>query len=253
MSEKDVYVELPKAVDFLSSSYSTILRDVAGIYSKYPLEMAKGYFNHSAASKLKSVILLKTKSIPADMFINQQVLERVEMPSATSIGQTAFKWASALKELSLPNVTSVGQNVILESGLVKVSMPKVESLPYQAFYNCPHLEELYLDSLKSITTQSIAKCPKLKKLIVGAVTNFTYQYADCKELEYLGIGKGATSSISLYQNPKITQESLHQIIENYADRTNYTAPTFWVSEEQFNMIDPEHYHMLQNKNINIKY
>jgi hypothetical protein len=252
MAQKDVYVKLPKSIEFLSSSYSTILKNVAGVYSEYPLEMEKGYFANGASSKLKSVVLLKTKSIPTDMFISQQALESVEMPSAISVGAQAFKWCWPLKELSLPNVTSVGQCVIFESSLEKVSMPKVTNLGYQVFYNCNRLTELYLDSLLTTTTQSIATCPKLKKLIVGAVTQLSYSYADCKELEYLGVGKNTIASISLYNNPKITQECLHQIIENYADRTHYTAPTFWVGEEHLSKIDIEHIIMLEEKNIEYK-
>lgn len=256
MGKQDISVELPRSVTFISSTYSAIHRHFSHISSKYPVEIGSGKNNFqsfNSNNSLKSIRLLKTLSIPQNCFFNISTLETVEFPSAETLGGWVFEGCSALKELNFPNVVSMGQQAIANSGVIKASFEKLESVGYQAFYRCNHLEELYLENCKTSTTQSFSDCPKLKKLVLGAVVSLPYSYNNSTELEYLGIGKGTTASISLYNNPKITQECLHQICENYANRTGFTAPTFWVSEEQYFMIDTEHHNMLQSKNINIKY
>lgn len=90
----------------------------------------------------------------------------------------------------------------------------------------------------------------LEYLELGAVTHFaTATLEGCSALKEFYVKEGTTSSLYLYHCPELTQESLHSVIECYADMTGVPAPTFYVGEENLAKIDTEHIIMLEKKNI----
>lgn len=108
-------------------------------------------------------------------------------------------------------------------------MPKIKVLSSYYFSGCSNLEFVEVGSLETTQSTSFNGCSKIKEIIVG---------------------KDTRASLYLYHCPNLTQKCLHNIIDNYADMTKLTAPTFYVGEENLTKISPEYLKKLRDKNIN---
>lgn len=98
-----------------------------------------------------------------------------------------------------------------------------------AFYACRNMEKIHICEPCSIVTTSFQNCCNLRNVTIE---------------------KGFTGSLYIHNSTKYTSEILHAIIENYADMTGKTAPTFQVGTTNLAKIDEEHIAMLEAKNIN---
>lgn len=101
---------------------------------------------------------------------------------------------------------------------------------YGTFSNCKLLESVHLG----------AECTNL----------WTSTFSGDTKMKNVTIGKGFSSSLYIHHSTQFTAEVLHAIIENYADMTGQTAPTFQVGATNLKKIDEEHKAMLEAKNIN---
>ena len=100
-------------------------------------------------------------------------------------------------------------------------------------------------------TAPFAGCASLEKieLLTGCTTiSVMFQYAT--NLRNVTVQEGFSSSLYLQYSTQYTSEVLHNIIENLADMTGTTAPTFQVGTDNLAKIDEEHISMLETKNWN---
>lgn len=98
------------------------------------------------------------------------------------------------------------------------------------FYGCTSLETVSLTTAKSDLATS------------------TFQ--NCTALKNITIGEGWEVNIYLHYSNELTVESLHGMIENFADLTGLTAKTFQIGATNIAKIDEEHINMLKAKNWN---
>lgn len=101
-------------------------------------------------------------------------------------------------------------------------------------------------------TNAFDGCERLTKVTLGSACAgiTTSTFTNCINLEDITVEKGFNCSLYIHHSTKYTTETLHAIIENYADMTGQTAPTFQVGETNLEKIDDEHKAMLEAKNIN---
>jgi hypothetical protein len=229
-------LELPKAIVSLYETNSTLHRKFENVSSKYHVVLSTNSWLTND-NKLKSISLLGTKQIPHGAFDQCRALERVNFPKVFTIENWAFGGCTALTELNLPNAVTVGQNLINGSAVKKISLPKVTSIPYQGLYNAPELEEAYLESVETTSGDWLKNCPKLRVLVLGKVSYFVSCLNASTELEYLSVKEGTTASLPLYRHPKLTEECILQIFENYADfNIIQGSATVYLSQEQSEMM-----------------
>lgn len=121
------------------------------------------------------------------------------------------------------------------------------------FAQCESLKNVQLDTSNGTSIGTIFRyCNKLESVsLTTAKSDFsTAAFQNCTALTNLTIGEGWAVSIYLTYSPNLTVESLHGMIENFADLTGATAKTFKVGETNLAKIDEEHIAMLQAKNWN---
>lgn len=96
---------------------------------------------------------------------------------------------------------------------------------------------------------TVMKTVKLGSLVETQENSFKQGVTSAKgTIENLYIGENTSANLILTMQRKITQESLHGIIENLADKTGMTAGVFQVGSINLEKIDAEHKAMLENKN-----
>lgn len=132
-----------------------------------------------------------------------------------------------------------------------IELPKVTSILGTRSFSNPTLKICKLPALCKINVgYTWENSTALEYLELGKVTDFhTRSVQGCTALKEFYVKEGTTGSLFLHFCPNLTQECLHKIIENYADMTGLTAPTFHIGEENLAKIDEEHIAMLENKNI----
>jgi hypothetical protein len=79
-------------------------------------------------------------------------------------------------------------------------------------------------------------------------TIVTSAFNDCKYLTEVNIYDGWDRDLYI-QGSSLTQASLHDIAEKYADMTGQTSPILRIGTANIAKMDEEHIAMLNNKNI----
>ena len=147
----------------------------------------------------------------------------------------------------------IGENCLRENNNVEIiDLPELtRANSHAAFNRASELRICKIPKIRSMTQYFLSYCPKLEYLEIGSLSNmYSNSLQNATSLTTLIVGKGTTASLYLYQCPNLTQESLHNIIDNYADMTGLAAPTFYVGEENLAKISPEYLKKLRDKNIN---
>ena len=147
----------------------------------------------------------------------------------TVSGEDFLRDNNNVEIIDLPELTRAGSHAAFNrsSGLRICKIPKIRSMTQYFLSSCPKLEYLEIGSLNNMYSNSLQNDTSLTTLIVG---------------------KGTSSNLYLYQSPNLTQECLHNIIDNLADMTGLNAPTFYVGEENLAKIAPEYLTKLTKKN-----
>ncbi len=119
-----------------------------------------GVFGDSSFNMIGKVELPKAIYVGRYSFSHTSITS-VSMPSYTGDtyyggdnGKYAFCDCSSLKSLSADNMEQVANYMFLRSGLVEVSLPKVEELNYMSFTECYYLESISLPSYRTSNTVS---------------------------------------------------------------------------------------------------
>ena len=114
--------------------------------------------------------------------------------------------------------------------IVYVNLPNLQTINgFAGFSRLRALKECHLPSLRNISNDNLVSCSVLEILEVGSLT-----YFDSKVMQYntavhtFICGKDTACNLYLQYCPLLTQECLHNIIDNLADRTGTTALTLQI-------------------------
>ena len=180
---------------------------------------------------------LVSVSIPQEIAIGDRAfsagydhLKTVNIPNATSIGESAFDTCNLLTEASFPHVNQVGANafrnctkitnvnfpslVIIKgyafigcTGLTSVSLPKSTTISDGAFSGCTALNSLSLPATPphTIGTDAFKDCPDGRTLTIvdGSGTALTGEALTTAQAAYLTAEDGNTSD-NLWYGWKVT-------------------------------------------------
>ena len=135
-----------------------------------------------------------------------------------------------------------------------INLPKCTFMgQWSAFNGLQALKECFLPSLRVLNQYWLCNDPNLEILEVGVLTDFNGSYAmkGNPKVHIFIIGKDTAVSLYLQECPLLTQECIHNIIDNVADRTGTSALTLYVHQEVYDRISEEYKTKLSNKNWNL--
>ena len=116
-----------------------------------------------------------------------------------------------------------------EKPIVEIDLPELTNAsgPWAATnYDNYTLKICKLPSLRVVPNYHLRNFYALEYLEYGALDEFWNEsLKNCTSLHTLIVGKGTAASLYLQNCPLLTQESLHGIIDNFADRTDTSALT----------------------------
>lgn len=140
--------------------------------------------------------------------------------------------------------------------LEEIDLPECTTfyVPY-GFAGCTKLHTVKLPAIQSLTSvATFDSVMSLKYIEFGTVMEMHNQFLlRCTELETVVVGKGTTGSLYLHYSLNLTQECLHNIIDNLADMSrSTTAPTLQIGTENLSRISEEYINKLYAKNWNLK-
>lgn len=121
------------------------------------------------------------------------------------------------------------------------------------FSDCVTLETVYIPAVTRLGRWIFKDCSNLRSATVGTLTRVDVApFANCTSLENLIIGTGTTASaFSLSTCDSLTQESLHGLIDNYADMTDLGGATITVGEINLAKITDEYKEKAVNKGLTL--
>ena len=120
------------------------------------------------------------------------------------------------------------------------------------FVGCVTLETVYIPACTALTRWTFKDCSNLKSITLGTLTSIVVPFVNCTSLKDLIIGEGTTASaFSLSTCDSLTQESLHGLIDNYADMTDLGGATITVGAINLAKITDEYKEKDVNKGLTL--
>ena len=167
---------------YASDEYGALYTKDMSALVKYPTASENEYYRLP-----DSVTALST-----GIFMNAANLEKVEMPSITSIAHQAFK-DSAVKEVVTGKVTEIGVEAFMNTNIASFDFGSVETLYSNAFKGSKITEVLLPDCLTAISSGVFSYCDDLRKITVcsGACEFlFSSVFEGCFDIEEIVIEEG---------------------------------------------------------------
>ena len=203
-------------------------------------------------SKIKTIIgYAKFGMVQSILYNKEPTLYELHFPkSITSYyGKNNNGWQKQAKAITGHLQVILGEYFILENNNVEIiDLPELISASGHAMFH--HANGLRICKIPKIRTMSqyfLSNCPKLEYLEIGSLDNmYSNSLQNATSLTTLIVGEGTRSNLYLYQCPNLTQECLHNIIDNLADMVGLKAPTFYVGEN-LAKIAPEYLTKLTKK------
>lgn len=162
----------------------------------------------------------------------------------------------SLREVYLPDwTTHLGFNMFYNCGALTIihgDLSNVKGIMGSTFFNCVSLLEIpYMPNLEDLRGNNFYGCTQFKQFTFYKPLKYMEVSAFRGSVfENITIPEGWNINTYFHHCQNLTQESLHAIIENLADMTGQTAPTFQIGETNIAKLDEEHITMLETKNWN---
>ncbi|MBQ9685945.1 MAG: leucine-rich repeat protein [Oscillospiraceae bacterium] len=147
----------------------------------------RAFYNDSAGSKVKTLLLPKAKTIGEYAFYRMQSLTEVDLSSAETFGPEAFYNCSSLKELSLPMTEELSKNMFQACyALETVHVPKLKKIGNGSFRSCQKLKTVNLpETLEEIGEEAFYGCTALEEIIIpqSVIRLKNYTFRNCTGLK----------------------------------------------------------------------
>lgn len=169
-------------------------------------------------------------------------------------------WNSSIKSLAtkFTSITGYVENTVTgeyafgdNKTIEYVNLPLLEKVEYAAFIRCEALKTCILPSVTKIGGYAFSRCWGLEYLELGTLESVTNPFGECKSLHTLIVGKGTNATLPLTDCTNLTQECLHNIIDNLADRKGTSALTLQIGSVNIAKVSDEYKIKLSNKNWNL--
>ena len=154
----------------IPEGYTLIITDA--ITASTDLSALKTVLNNSKGDI--KLVLPSATAIGNDAFKDCRALSKVSLPIATNIQDRAFAGCSSIVEINLPEVTDIGYNAFASCFLpTMVTLPKATNIGEAAFWGCDKLPAISLPAVTSIGNRTFEYCSSLTDLIIDGTTKLT--------------------------------------------------------------------------------
>lgn len=251
-NEENASVVFPKSVKSLYNWNCP--NNVTSVESQYITALPDKKFQDKY---IKRAIFPKLETLPFQVFSRlKNQLEEVDFTSVTATKEGAFYQSSMKGDLIFPNLTSIqalsfwgfsiGDDNTFEA-------PKVENLGSNALKSLL-VSVIKLPNCHTLNGGSLSDCIGTRRVEVGTLKSMsTTTFNDgMAAMEEFIVGEGTTSSIYVQSLEWLTQECLHNIIDNYANMNGATSPTFNMGIANLEKVSDEYKAKAVSKNITLK-
>ncbi|MCL2042743.1 MAG: leucine-rich repeat protein [Treponema sp.] len=157
----------------------------------YADKWAIGYKGNTA-----NIVSIRPDTIGiGDFAFNQKnVLNSVNLPFATIIGNNAFYYCTNLVSVNLPSATIIGENAFSNcTNLESINLPVATTINTYAFYYCTSLVSVNFPEATSIGYGAFNLCTSLESVDFPKATNIIYgAFSNCSSLESVNLPLAAS-------------------------------------------------------------
>ena len=192
---------------------------------------------------------------PSDTKNNRNFISSDLFVSSYS-GATGNSINTELEEIYMPDgLTSIYRTFYNCRALKLIvgDMTSVKGLS-SSFYGCSSLTEIpYMPNLEYLESNALTRCTRLTSITFYKVLTAWKSNAltGCTNITAINLADGWNINVYAQHCPNLTQASLHDMIEKYADMTGKTSPVMNVGSSNLVKIDDEHKAMATAKNITL--
>ena len=156
------------------------------------------YFTFYGCLSLKKVTFgAGLKETSYQMFRGCSSLEEIDFGTGLeTLGAQTFAYCTSLKSVELPeNITSMGTGCFGEDyTLTDFTSKGLESIPYQAFWNCESLTNVSLnEGLKEIFRESFRTCESLEEVTIPSTVTYVADRAFAQETSLIVLNEALES------------------------------------------------------------
>lgn len=167
--------------------------------------------------------------VASSVFNNNQNIQTVNLPYATSVGDNAFEYCTSLSQMSLPMCKYIGSGAFYRcTSLSQMSLPVCTNIGVNAFIRCSSLSQISLPMCSFINNNAFNRCISLSQASLPMCSFIgDYVFEACSSLSIITIGyssvcrlknsnafNGCTALTSIYVPASL--------VESYKTATNWT-------------------------------
>ena len=135
--------------------------------------------------------------VASGAFSNNQNIQTVNLPYATSVGNNAFSRCSSLRQVNLPVCNYIGSSAFHNcSSLSQISFPMCNYIDRSAFNNCGSLSQLILPVCSYIGSNAFYNCSSLSQVSLSVCSYIGgLAFYNCSSLSIITIGYSGICSL----------------------------------------------------------
>ena len=133
--------------------------------------------------------LNNTASLVANGAFYNKNIQTVNLPYATTVGNSAFQDCSSLSQVSLPVCGYIGYYALgICTSLTQISLPMCSYIDYYAFKDCTSLSQVSLPVCSSIGNGAFDKCESLSQVNLPVCSYIDYgAFQHCTSLSQVSL------------------------------------------------------------------
>lgn len=162
------------------------------------------FYQHAT---IKKVVLPSVKEIPEEAFYKCENLEEVVFSSAIAVHEGAF-YQSGLERITAPKIQTIEDNAFCGCEcLENISFPNAQKIGVEAFSSCESIQTAKLPKVKVLGNYAFAHCENLQKVTAPNLEKLGYRGFDfCENLEKVSFPKLQTIGEFAFDNCSALKE-----------------------------------------------
>ena len=181
-----------------------------GVYDVYSYSSASvdvpqsvtGFTEEDITEKNYDIINLDNSAsfVASNAFRDNQTIQTVNLPYATSVGSDAFMGCFSLSQVNLPMCISIGSDAFMGcSSLSQVNLPVCSSIGGAAFMNCSNLTTVNLPMCNRIGSSAFMNCSSLPQVNLPMCSSIgSAAFRSCYSLSQVNLPMVKTIGLSTF-------------------------------------------------------
>ena len=170
--------------------------------------------------------------VASNAFKNNETIQTVNLPYATSVGDNAFYNCESLTQVSLPMCSYIGHNAFRECySLSQVNLPMCSYIGLFTFYTCSNLIQVSLPMCSYIYSYAFYNCSSLSQVSLPMCSYIGYDaFYNCSSLSIITIGYSGICSLNnsnAFDRTQITSSAGNiyvpaSLVDSYKSAANWS-------------------------------